>query len=124
MFEAPGVWDSKSHQSKQDRLNVGRLRDYYHHVKPRWQTGMLKQLVASDVMFRSDPPGAYSTAWAFSFYLCETRPRKYGKYLAKTANREMFTSYAAAERVADFESVFGNEWKMLEVKFLRYMGEM
>lgn len=124
MFEAPGVWDSKSHQAQRDRFNVARLRDFQHHVTPNWQEGSLKQFVATDDMFNRDPPGAYATAWALTFYLCETRPRLYSTYLDKTADRKMFSSYSAAERVADFESVFGSEWKMMEVKFFRFMAEL
>jgi hypothetical protein len=124
MFEAPGVWDSRSHPSDSDRLNQGRLRDFQGHVKPRWKEGSLRQFVATDDMFRRDAAGAYATAWAFSYYLCETKPRDYCTYLERTADRKMFTAYPAQGRLADFERVFGNEWKMMEVKFFRFMEEL
>lgn len=124
MFEAPGVWDSQANSSKSDRLNRDRLRGFQERVTPRWQANSLKSFVATDTMFKANVDGAYATAWALSFYLCETRPREYSKYLARTADRSMFTEYSAAERVADFESIFGNEWRMLEVKFFRYMADL
>jgi hypothetical protein len=124
MFEAPGVWNSQSHQTAPDRWNRSRLRDFRQHVAPHWQEGTIQRLVASDDFFGRDPAGAYATAWAFSFYLCETVARDYSTYLATTADRKMFSSYSTAARIADFESVYGNDWKMLEVKFLRFMAEL
>jgi hypothetical protein len=123
LFEASGVWDSKPHLSQRARLNKGRFNDFRHHVRPNWQEGSLRLLVASDSMFRYDATGAYATAWALSFYLCETQPRQYCQYLKKSAARPMFSTYSAADRVADFELFFGDEWRMLEVKFLRYLKQ-
>ena len=124
MFEAKGVWDSRSYQNRGDRLNPGRLHDFKKYAKTRRKPGALQRMIASDRIFKSDMNAAYAEAWAFSFYLCETQPRKYSDYLALTADRKMFTTYSAGQRVADFASIFGNEWKMLEVKFLRFMEEL
>ena len=125
MFEAPGVWNAQYDRTQADRINRGRLYSFKHYlVAKRWKPGMIGNLVSSDRMFQSDEPDAYALAWALSFYLCETQPRLYCDYLAKTAERPMFGNYGAAERVADFEDIFGNEWKMFETKFLRYMNEV
>jgi hypothetical protein len=124
MFEAPGVWNSRSYQSQEDRLNLGRLREFKNYADGGRQPGSLLRLVASDRTFKSDSSNAYAEAWAFSFYLSETYPREYCKYLALTADREVFSDYSDTERVSDFESVFGNEWKMLDVKFLRFMEDL
>jgi hypothetical protein len=67
---------------------------------------------------------AYAEAWALSFYLCETDPRLYAAYLAKTANRPTLSDYPAAERLADFQAIYGQEMKMFETKYLRYMAEV
>ena len=56
--------------------------------------------------------------------MCETQPRLYAAYLAKTAERPLFSDYPAAERMADFQDIFGSEMKMFETKFLRYMEEV
>jgi len=77
--------------------------------------------VTSDQAFQSDPMAPTPRPWALSFYLCETQPRLYGAYLAKTAERPLFTDYPPAERMADFQSIFGSDIKMIEAKFLRYM---
>jgi hypothetical protein len=124
MFEARGVWDAHSDQSRADRINRARLLDFQDYVATRRKPGALLQMLTSDIMFRSDTAGAYAEAWALSFYLCETQPQLYAKYLSKTAARSPFSDYPAAERMADFQEIFGSEMKMLETKFLRYLADV
>ncbi len=124
MFEARGVWSAQYDHTQADRINRGRLYGFKDLAANRWQPGIVLNLVSSDRMFKSDETDAYALAWALSFYLCETQPRLYAEYLAKTADRTMFTDYSAAERVADFQDIFGGEMKMFETKFLRYMAEV
>jgi hypothetical protein len=124
MFEAPGVWNAQYDRSQSDRINRGRLQEFRVYAQARRKPGAIVSLVASDDAFRGDPSGAYAEAWALSFYLCETQPRLYASYLAKTATRPLFADYPAAERVADFQDSFGSENKMFEQKFLRYMQEL
>ena len=81
-------------------------------------------MLTSADAFRTDPEGAYAQAWALSFYLSETQPRLYAEYLKRTAERPMFSDYPAGERIADFQAVFGNDLKMFETKFLRYMEDV
>jgi hypothetical protein len=124
MFEAPGVWNAQYDRTQADRINQGRLHGFKDFAANRWTAGAVLNLVASDRMFQSGESDAYALAWALSFYLCETQPRLYATFLAKTAEREMLTGYTVAERVADFQDVFGKEAKMFETKFLRYMQEV
>ena len=124
MFEAPGVWNAKYDHSQADRINRDRLYGFREYVAKRRTPGALVSLLSSDQLFRTDSLGAYAEAWALSFYLCESQPRLYAKYLEKTAERPLFVDYSAAERIADFQDVFGNEMKMFEIKFLRYMEEI
>jgi hypothetical protein len=81
-------------------------------------------LVTTDDAFRSDLDGAYAEAWALSFYLCETQPKLYAAYLEKTAQRPAFSDYPAAERMADFQAIFGSDLKIFEAKFLRFMQDV
>ena len=124
MFEARGVWNSQSYHSLKDRLNTGRLVDFRDRVARGRAAGTMAGLVASDQMFRSDAAGAYAEAWALTLYLCETRPRQYIDYLAKTAGRPMFSQYPAAERIADFQAAFGSDLAQLEAKFLAWTAEI
>jgi hypothetical protein len=124
MFEARGVWDAHADQTQGDRINRMRLTDFHSYVATRRKPGALAQLLTTDTIFRTDVTAAYAEAWALSFYLCETDPRLYGAFLEKTATRPALSDYPAAERMADFQSIYGKEMKMFETKFLRYMAEV
>ncbi len=124
MFEARGVWDSMSFRTVRDRLNTEQLELFRSYRDARRQDGSLAEFLASDRAFRADETGAYAESWALSFYLSETMPRRYSKYLALTAGRPAFQEYTSEERVADFQKVFGDNLAMLEIKFLRYIDRL
>ena len=124
MFEARGVWNAQYDRTRDDRINRGRLLDFRDYVATRRKPDSLSLLLTTDNTFRTDGAAAYAEAWALSFYLCETQPRLYAQYLTKTADRPLFSDYPAGERMADFQSIFGSEMKMFDVKFLRFMEEL
>ncbi len=123
MFEAPGVYDSFNHPRLSDRIHRDRLRQFRLLV-PQHRPEVLRDLVGSDRLFGVNPGAAYAESWALSFFLVETSPQKYMRYLAKTAAREAFTPYAAGEREADFTAIFGDDWRMLEARMLRFLEEL
>ena len=122
MFEAPGVYDSPNHSQAADRVNRDRLRDFVKFVAPRHRPEVIALIVASDDLFHVNPAAAYAEAWAFTFFLVETQPRKYAEYLKRTASHRPFHPCTASERTADFAAVFGSDWRMLEARFLRFMA--
>ena len=124
MFEAPGVYDSRYHTDRSDRVNRGRLGQFRQIVVAKHRPELLRSIVGCDDLFRTHTATAYAEAWALSFFLVETRPRQYTKYLALTADRPKFTEYTSAKRTADFTSVFGTNWSMLEARFLRFMADV
>ncbi len=121
MFEAPGVCNAHDHPSRSDRINRGRLHDFRRVVAPKHEPELLKKIVSSDYLFQSNPRAAYAEAWALSFFLAETRGPAYARYLARTADKPAFHHSSASERLADFTSVFGDDWKMLEARLLRFI---
>lgn len=123
MFEAPGVHSSRQYRNQRDRYNNGRLQDFKAQSSKR-KKGFLVNLISSDDVFRRDAAQAYAQAWAVTFWLVETRPRDYSKYLALTARREPGEVYSAAARMKDFSSVFGNNFKMHEARFTRFMQKV
>ena len=123
MFEARGVWDARSTYTRTDRINFGRLLDFRYHQSSR-PSGIIKSLVSSDQLFRTNPSLAYAESWTLSFFLCETEPRQYSRYLATVAARKSFQKYPAGERVADFTSIFGSDLDMLEAQLWRYVEEL
>ena len=124
LFEAPGVYDSHSHPHPADRVNRDRLRIFRQFVLPRHRPELIASLVASDELFRSNTAAAYAESWALTYFLIETEPSKYVRYLKLTASRPPFKDYPPADRVADFTSVFGDDWRMLEARFLRFMANV
>ncbi|MCX7425378.1 MAG: DUF1570 domain-containing protein [Planctomycetia bacterium] len=122
VFETPGVHDARAHPGQSDRINRERLKDYRGLAAGKSQGQVPAELTASDALFRSQPSAAYAEAWALAFYLIETRPREFAKYLALTAAHPPFEQYPSARRLEDFTSVFGKDWRMLDAQFTRFMG--
>lgn len=123
MFEARGVSNSPLYTSQADRINRGRLESFQKYTSRR-PKGALAALVGSDRFFQADPDGAYAEAWALTFFLAETEPRKYLAYLAKTGQHKPFAVVTPQERMQDFVSVFGTQLDLLEAKMLRFIGEL
>ncbi len=113
-----------SYTRPSDRVNRDRLQVFRKAVLPRHQPELLAAMVGSDDLFRANPGEAYAEAWALSFFLIETEPRRYMDFLRRTAARPPFQEYTAAERTADFTAVFGSDWRMLEARFLRFTAEV
>ncbi len=94
LFEAPGIWQSRNYPRAEDRINRMRLADYHANQKNR-APDRLAQLLSSDRPFEISPIAAYAEAWALTYYLVETQPREYARYLALTASRSPFTDIQA-----------------------------
>lgn len=124
MFEARGVYQSGNSDNRQDRINRGRLDDYFYFLESAGTKQTLAELVASDTPFRTSAQRAYAEAWALTFYLSETRPREYEQYLSLVATRKPLSDYSAVERVRDFQSVFGGDLTQLEATFRSWMNEL
>jgi hypothetical protein len=124
LFEAPGVYDAHRHPMPAERINRGRFEAFRSGVAPRHRPELLASIVAADDLFHRNTGTAYAEAWALTYFLVETQPRKYARYLAVTAARPSFSPYTAAQRTADFTSVFGRDWRMLEAQFLRFLGDL
>ena len=51
-------------------------------------------------------------------------PRQYCEYLELTAERPAFQKYPSAERLRDFQKIFGRDLKLVESQVLRFMDEL
>jgi hypothetical protein len=121
MFEAPGVWNWRDYPRQSDRINRDRLAQFRQWRATGRKSGALVNLLGSDRQFQSNPPAAYAESWAWVFFLTETYPQKFSQYVERTANRPDFQDYPLARRIADFTAVFGDDLRMLESHFLRFM---
>lgn len=120
MFETAAIRNTTSTASR--RVNLDRYVWFGNFQKERRKPKSISDFLASDKPFDANALDAYSESWAFSFYLIETRPRQYVQYLTKIARRDPLKDYPAAERLADFQSVFGKDLGLLESQFLRYVS--
>jgi hypothetical protein len=125
MFESRGVWQSRSYPNQGDRINRQLLASYRQYVDSgRRPTSALPDLISSDRLFQASPQRAYPEAWALTFYLCESEPRKYFAYLSKTASRPAFGNYRGPERLKDFTDVFGSDFAMLDARLQRFIAKL
>ena len=123
LFEAAGVHSSRAHPRQRDRVNPSRLAAYRRYESEIAADSLLEMIV-SDRVFDRQFDRAYAQAWALTFYLVETQPRRYTQYLAKTAGHEPGQPVSTAQRLADFTSVFGDNFRMLEARFERFMAKV
>jgi len=121
LFEARGVWNSRQYTAAADRVNRGQLESFRRYL-PRRKSSALPELISSDRAFDRDVQGAYAEAWALTFFLSETEPKKYFQYLQKTAAVKSFEAYPQPQRVRDFTETFGSNWEMLNVRLLRHIA--
>ena len=123
LFEAPGIYDALHFGDLAHRINYGRLFRYRESVKEDAAT-LLSSVVASDNLFRRDPSRAYAVAWGLTFYFSERDPRNYMRFLRNIAKREAFTEYTESDRMADFTSVFGKDFRMLAARVERFLQSL
>lgn len=124
LFEAKGVWNSRAYNTQAARVNRGRFESYKRYVATKRDKNSISNLVSDDRLFQTNPDAAYSEAWALTFFLSETEPKKYQQYLTKVAAVPRFTEYKSAARMQDFVSVFGTNFSMLDARMQRFFGEL
>jgi hypothetical protein len=122
VFEAPGIRNSGGGPAVRNRINHERFLWFGNYSNTRRTAKSLEAFLSNDELFRSAVLDAYSEAWAFSFFLIETRPRPYGDYLRAIAARDPLRAYPAAERLADFKKAVSRDLPLLEAEFLRFMA--
>ena len=121
VFEAPGILNPNVLRAPSARWNQSRLTWFREYTLQRRKTGALQEFTASDGLFESAPLDAYSQAWAFSFFLLETQPRKFQTYLKIILAHPVGEEITPAIRRRDFEQAFGTDWPLLEAQFQRFI---
>jgi hypothetical protein len=123
MFETPGVWDSRRPSKLAERVSTHWL-ERFRACDGRSRKTWLPTLIASNAVFGTSPDAAYARSWALTFYLTEKQPRQYGEYLRKTVRHPAGKPYTPKQRLADFTSVFGDNWTMLEARISRFVADL
>lgn len=117
-FEPDGMRDSSKGRQVKYRLNRERYVWFQNFVSKRRKANSLADFVENDDMFKKATLDAYSQAWALSFFLIETRPRKYATYLKRLA------AGSGEDRGKLFREVFGSNTRMLEAEMLRFFKRL
>ncbi|TWT85197.1 hypothetical protein Pla123a_00030 [Posidoniimonas polymericola] len=124
LFEARGVWRPSGSDQRGDRVNYGYLSAFRRHATEKKPPFSLREFVASDQPFKRNTSAAYAQAWALSFYLSETRPREFAQHLQQTADRPVYSTFSAAERVSYFTEAFGSDLDVLQANFLQWVAKL
>lgn len=119
-FETPDLSSSKGWRTI-GAVNRPRLAQFKKYLAQR-PDDSLRTLLVDDDRFR-DPRqslDAYAEAWAITYYLLRTQTEKYLDYLQVISQKKPLMWDSADERVAEFESHFG-DLESFDEGFLRYM---
>jgi hypothetical protein len=81
-------------------------------------------MLSSDRLFQTDLDRAYAEAWAVSFFIAESEPKKYVAFLRKTTNHTPFVTVTPQDRVKDFTDIFGSNLAALEARCLRFLSDI
>ena len=124
VFEAPGIRNRTSGSQAISRVNPDRLAWFQEFVKTRRKKDSLESFIGSNELFQTNTLDAYSQAWALSFFLVETRSRKYADFLKQTATQGDRKALSREKRVEMFQAAFGSNQKLLEAEFLRFYEKL
>ncbi|MCH9652991.1 MAG: DUF1570 domain-containing protein [Planctomycetes bacterium] len=106
------------------RINRNRLLWFANYAQNRRKKNSLQSFIREDKLFQSSTFDAYAEAWALTFFLVETQPARYARYLKKISQRDPLKEYPAESRERDFKEVFKTNLKSLEVDYLTFIDQL
>ncbi len=106
--------------------NERQLERFRRYAATTRQRDPLRSLVAAQNIgdARDDVEGFYAASWALFYYLYKRRPNELAAYLRETAAKPPFVAYPTADRIADFEKHFGDDWEKLTENLLRFVRRL
>ena len=123
-FEREAMRTNDHRGTAMTRINADRYARFQRFRVERRAPKSLTDFIQSDASFESDILDAYSQSWALTFFLLETRPAEYAKYLHGLAQRDPMKEYASEDRLRDFQAAFGRDLVMLEAHFLNFYQDL
>lgn len=120
LFEADGMRVRQVAANVSDRINPERLEWFHKYRRQRRPAGSLEAFIREDRLFKRATLDAYSQAWALTFYLVESRPVEFARYLKTIAARDPLTPYDSDNRLNDFRDAFGKDLDLIENGMLRF----
>ncbi len=123
-FEREAMRTNDHRGTPMTRINPERYAWFQKFRQERRTPRSLAEFVQSDASFEGAILDAYSQSWALTFFLLETRPSEYAKYLHTLAQRDPMKEYSNEERVNDFQAAFGRDLVMLEAHLLSFYQDL
>ena len=124
MFESPSLSGLQSREGK-SRWPASRQATWQTLSKrPESVQRMITGLIHNDLAFESDFQNAYTVAWAMTAYLSQRNSQQFGPYLYSVGNLPPFQDYQSAKRVADFQSAFGKDTRLLTNKITKFLESL
>lgn len=102
--------------------NLDRIRAFQQFVRRNNDKQPLRKIVAAEEI-NGDVPGAYELSWALFSFLYKRYPNRLARYLYYNAQQQR-ESYSVAERIAEFEAFFTNDWDTLYMKVCEFVDEI
>lgn len=124
LFEAEGIRIRQPSDDARQRINPERLKWFNNYQQQRRKAGSLETFLRDDTLFRRAPLDAYSQAWGLTFYLVESRPAEFSRYLKAISARDPMTSYDSDSRLRDFQDAFGKDLEFVETGMLRFLDQL
>jgi len=106
------------------RINRNRLLWFSNYAQKRREKKSLRSFIREDLLFQSSTFDAYAEAWALTFFLVETQPARYARYLKKISQRDPLKEYSAESREQDFKEAFKTNLQTLEVDYLKFIDQL
>lgn len=106
-------------------VNYPRLTAFRETLFDR-PTDAVERLVADDSAFRKADraTAAYAEAWAWHYFLLKQRQEQYLDYTRRLSAKPPKPPWVAsdrAERLADFQAAFGDDWHKLDAEFVKFI---
>lgn len=124
VFEAPGIRNSSSGVQFSSRINPERLTAFKEYLRQRRPKNSVETTVAGDELLSVAIGDFYAEAWALSFFLVETRPRKYSDLLTRTAKRDGNKRLTREERLETFKASITDNLKQLDSEYTRFYDKL
>ena len=124
VFETAGMEKYATDRDATKRINPGWRYGFQKFVADGRPDGFLETYIRDDRFFETDLSHAYAQAWALSFWLIETRPRAYARFLQQMASSGVAKQLTAEIRVSLFKESFGDNLRLLDAEMLRYYDRL
>ncbi len=124
-FETPDL-RSRTGWRTVGKPNALRFRQFQDYAAKRRKNDSLLQLIQSDDRFRDAEltADAYAEAWALSYFLIKTKRKEYTEYLKRISAKGRLIWDKPEQRLAEFQTAFGEDLAKLDRDFLRYISRL